>query len=423
MTPDLGRIEIPGAAEAEERAARVVAAAFADSPPRHRPRRAARPIAAVAVAVVLIAAVLSPPGRAFVDHVRRAVGVDHARPALFTLPAPGRILVTAGSGTWVTYADGSRRLLGAYDDASWSPFGRYIAATRPNELVTLDTEGTVRWTLARPGVRFPRWTGSATNTRIAFLSGDRLHVVAGDGKSDFVAGDAPAAGIPPAWSSSLGFILAYADTDGRVQALITAKGGSLWSATPPGAPQSVEWSSDGRQLLILSPAGSRSSTAPAAASSPASRRPTSPPWRTGRVPRRMPSSIARRPGAASRSARARCSALAASSAASPGRRTGAGSSSARRIRPVGVHPRRRKQDRRRVEYLRPVPLAVVPRGRGVVLRWIVGSGHSLSRSTLLLGVDAVTTSTPDTPGAPAAPAAPRDHDRHEREDEREASPS
>ena len=253
MTPDLGRIEVPGAAEAEQRAARIVAAAFADSPPRHPPRRVARPIAAAAVAVVLIAAVLSPPGRAFVDHVRRAVGVDHASPALFTLPAPGRILVTAGGGTWVTYADGSRRLLGSYDDASWSPFGRYIAAARPNELVTLDPEGTVHWTLARPGVRFPRWTGSATNTRIAFLSGNRLHVVPGDGKGDFVAGDAPAAGIPPAWSSGLGFILAYADTDGRVHALITAKGGSLWSATPPGAPQSVEWSSDGRQLLVLSP--------------------------------------------------------------------------------------------------------------------------------------------------------------------------
>ena len=34
---------------------------------------------------------------------------------------------------------------------------------------------------------------------------------------------------------------------------ITAKGGSLWDATPPGAPQSLEWSSDGRQLLVLSP--------------------------------------------------------------------------------------------------------------------------------------------------------------------------
>ena len=131
MTPDLNSIEVPGAAEAEERAARVVTAAFAESLPRHRTRRAARPIAAVAVAVVLIAAVLSPPGRAFVDHVRRAVGVDNAEPALFTLPAPGRLLVTAGSGTWIAYADGSRRLLGTYDDASWSPFGRYVAATAP----------------------------------------------------------------------------------------------------------------------------------------------------------------------------------------------------------------------------------------------------------------------------------------------------
>ena len=102
MTPDLGRFEVPGAAEAEERAGRVVAAAFAETLPRHRTHRVARPAVAIAVAVVLVAAVLSPPGRAFVDHVRRAVGVDHASPALFTLPAPGRILVTADSGTSVS---------------------------------------------------------------------------------------------------------------------------------------------------------------------------------------------------------------------------------------------------------------------------------------------------------------------------------
>ena len=251
MAPELDLIEVPGAADAEERAARIVAAAFAETLPRHRTRRAAGPVAAVAAALVLIAAVLSPPGRAFVDHVRRAVGVDHASPALFTLPAPGRLLVTADSGTWVASSDGSRRLLGSYDDASWSPFGRFLAATGANELVALDTEGTVRWTLARPGVRFPRWTGTPTNTRIAYLSGDRLHVVAGDGKGDFVAGAAPAAGISPAWSSRPGFILAYVDTDARVHALITAKGGELWAATPPGAPRSLAWSSDGRLRLAV----------------------------------------------------------------------------------------------------------------------------------------------------------------------------
>ena len=311
MTPELDRIEVPGAAEAEERAARVVAAAFADSPPRHRTRRVARPIAAVAVAVVLIAAVLSPPGRAFVDHVRRAVGVDHASPALFTLPAPGRLLVTAGSGTWVAYADGSRRLLGTYDDASWSPFGRYIAATRPNELVTLDTEGTVRWTLARPGVRFPRWTGSATNTRIAYLSGDRLHVVAGDGKGDFVAGDAPAAGIPPAWSSSLGFILAYAGTDGRVHCARHREGRLALerdAARPAAVARVVERRPAAARPLARQGLDPRRRPRPPA--SPARRRPTSPPWRIGRARPRTPSSTALRPGAASRSARARCSASA-----------------------------------------------------------------------------------------------------------------
>ena len=280
-------------------------------------------------------------------------------PALFTLPAPGRILVTAGSGTWVAYADGSRRLLGTYDDASWSPFGRYIAATRANELVTLDTEGTVRWTLARPGVRFPRWTGSATNTRIAYLSGNRLHVVAGDGKGDFVAGDAPAAGIPPAWSSSLGFILAYADTDGRVHALITAKGGLLWAATPPGAPQSVEWSSDGRQLLVLSPGrvsildGARGHLVGGEAGArrdrrgvPAGLRPTYAELHRSAAGSRV---TLGRTDAVQPRQRAPRSHLVAGRALAPRRLAG--------VRPVGVHPRRREQDRGGVEHLGPVPLA------------------------------------------------------------------
>ena len=194
--------------------------------------------------------------------MRRAVGVDHAAPALFTLPAPGRILVTAGSGTWVTSADGSPRLLGAYDDASWSPFGRYIAATRPNELVTLD-RGHRPLDARATRRRFPRWTGSATNTRIAFLSGNRLHVVAGDGKGDFVAGDAPAAGIPPAWSSSLGFILAYADTDGRIHALITAKGRlAVERGDAPGRrSRSSGRATAGELLILFARGGSRSSTA------------------------------------------------------------------------------------------------------------------------------------------------------------------
>ena len=71
-----------------------------------------------------------------------------------------------------------------YREASWSPFGRFVVASRPNELVALTPEGDVRWSLARPNIRFPRWGGTRTDTRIAYLSGDELRVVGGDGKGD-----------------------------------------------------------------------------------------------------------------------------------------------------------------------------------------------------------------------------------------------
>ena len=113
MRAELERIEIPGAADAEARAAGVVTRAYAERQPVPAAAVRARPLVAVAVVVALLAAVLSPPGRAFVDRVRRAVGIEGAKPALFSLPAPGRLLVHSDAGVWIAQADGSRRLLGA----------------------------------------------------------------------------------------------------------------------------------------------------------------------------------------------------------------------------------------------------------------------------------------------------------------------
>ena len=110
----------------------------------------------------------------------------------------------------------------------------------------------MRWTLARPGVRLPRWGGTATDTRIAYLSSDRLRVVAGDGTGDAAAGERPPAEVAPAWRAGFGFVLAYADTSGLVDALLLAKGGQLWTSEAPGTPRSLEWSSDAEQLLVLS---------------------------------------------------------------------------------------------------------------------------------------------------------------------------
>jgi hypothetical protein len=102
-----------------------------------------------ALAAVVAAATLSPPGRAVVDAVRKTIGIEHAQPALFRLPSPGRVLVSGGGGAWVVAADGSTRRIGDYNQASWSPHALYIVAATRNVLVALQPEEP-RWTRA-PG--------------------------------------------------------------------------------------------------------------------------------------------------------------------------------------------------------------------------------------------------------------------------------
>jgi hypothetical protein len=191
------RFVAPGEREAEERSWAVVRSAYAEREPVAWPRRHWQPLVALAVIAAIVAAALSPPGRSVVRSLREAVGVKEAEPALFSLPAPGQLLVTSRQGTWVVRADGSRRLLGHYGGAAFSPHGLYVAATRANQLVVVDPKGAVRWTLPRPAPRFPAWTGTRRDTRIAYLSGGRLRIVAGDGTGDYAVG--PAAPVAPVW--------------------------------------------------------------------------------------------------------------------------------------------------------------------------------------------------------------------------------
>lgn len=165
MRSRLEQVAVPDGDAGRERAREVVLTAFAEWEPVPRPA-GARPVAIVAAlaAAALALAASSPPGMAVVDRVREVVGVERAAPALFSLPAPGRLLVASDPGVWVVEADGKKRLLAGYRDASWSPFGRFIVATRDNELAALEPDGDVRWTLARPGVRDARW-GAPTSTR------------------------------------------------------------------------------------------------------------------------------------------------------------------------------------------------------------------------------------------------------------------
>jgi hypothetical protein len=246
----LSKYRAPGEREAGERAWSLVQTAYEAREPVAWPRRHAVPLVAAAAVVAVAAAALSPGGRALVHSFRKAVGVQHARTELFSLPAPGQLLVVGRSGTWLVRADGSRRRLGAYRDATFSPHGLFIAATRANELVALDLNGKERWVLARPSPRFPAWTGTHTDTRIAYLAGGRLHVVPGDGSDDRVIGQASA--VAPVWRPGLGYVVAY--VRGTTTIVRDVDTGAVLLRLPSDTrPQKLEWSSDGKLLLVFRP--------------------------------------------------------------------------------------------------------------------------------------------------------------------------
>jgi hypothetical protein len=257
MKRELERIEIPGEHESRERAWALAQSAFAHRSPVERHPRYVAVAVAVGVVLAVVSAGFSSPGKAVLDQIREAVGVENAAPALFSLPSPGRLLVHSDRGIWVVQQDGSRRLLGRYREASWSPFGRYVVAARANELAALEPDGTVRWTLARPGVSSPRWTGTQTDTRIAYVDRSGIRVVAGDGTGDrlLVRG----AQGPLAWQPGSRRVLAeIAGPEVRVQDVDTRH--VLWRARLAAGANRVPtlaWSADGRRLLVLQPFGLR----------------------------------------------------------------------------------------------------------------------------------------------------------------------
>jgi hypothetical protein len=244
---------VPDEHEARERAWRVVAEARTAMPATAR-RRPWRPALVAAAAGSLIVLALTPPGAAVGDWIRDTIdpGRDDARPALDSLPAPGRLLVTSDAGAWVVQADGSERRLGPYREADFSPRGLYVAVTRGRRLLAVDPKGEVRWSLTRSDpIRRPSWSAEP-GFRVAYLSGSGLRVVAGDGTAD--AALAPrVADVTPAWRPGRAHVLAYVDGAGRIVVQDTDRPGRRWRSAPGPRPLQLEWTPDGRRLLALSP--------------------------------------------------------------------------------------------------------------------------------------------------------------------------
>ena len=162
--------------------------------------------------------------------------------------------MTSDSGAWVVDRDGSRRLLGAYHDASWSPFGRFVVVAGENELSALEPDGDSRWSLARPGVRAcagraPRPTpGSRTSTAPGFAS-SRVTAPATACSSQTPAGRSP--------GGRVGFVLAHAAAGGRVVIRDVATGHIVGRSDRGVAPRALTWSDDGRRLLAVAPGSVR----------------------------------------------------------------------------------------------------------------------------------------------------------------------
>jgi Tol biopolymer transport system component len=274
----LRREPVPDAAAAEERAWQVISTAYAERIPAPPAGRGWRLAVVLAGATILAALLLSPAGAAVRDWIHDVVtGEGDAAPALTSLPASGELLVESELGPWIVQEDGSKRLIGAYGDAAFSPHGRYLAVADGRELaaVVADADavgqpaGTPHWTIDAPQhVSDPAWAPSGV--RVAYRSGEQLRAVSGDGKGDrAIAG--PIASVSPVWkplsaheeacvdaatgiASCAANVLAWVDAGRRVHIVDTDSGRSLLrhAVEPfPGEITDLAWSPDGHRLVVL----------------------------------------------------------------------------------------------------------------------------------------------------------------------------
>lgn len=249
----LREVSLPVPEDAEARGMRVVAAAYAQREGRGRTAvesRRSLPRLALALALATLAAalLLSPAGasvRDWVDDVFTA-STPRPEPTLAEIPGGGRLLVQSASGPWVVQPDGSRRLLGDYEEATWSPHGLFVAAVKGRTLSAVEPDGAPRWSIAASRrIAAPSW--SPSGERIAYRAGDALWVIAGDGTEDRLLGST--AHVSPSWSPVSDSSLAHVAGDGTLRIVNSESGAELAAAPALGGIGEMEWGADGRAIL------------------------------------------------------------------------------------------------------------------------------------------------------------------------------
>ena len=248
---ELGAPDEPGALE---RGLEVIRAAHAGErrmPSRRRP--ALRAGFAAVIAALAAALMLTPAGASVRDWIEEAVTVEEQRIPPLRLPAEGAILTVNDDGAWVLAADGSRRRLGDYEQATFSPNALNVAAVSGDELLAVDPRGELQWSISKPGRRItdPAWAPSAL--RIAYRAGPQLRIVEGDGSPDRLVA-ARVEPVAPAWRPHVPGeperdVLAYAEAGGGVRILDAAATAAGLPVVTDGTPRLLSWLDDGRLVV------------------------------------------------------------------------------------------------------------------------------------------------------------------------------
>jgi len=239
---------LPGEADAERRGREVVGAAYAERQP-HQPQVSMPRLAVtVAIALLLAALLLSPAGAAVRDWVGDVftTATPKPEPGLAEIPGGGQLLVQSADGPWVVQPDGSRRLLGDYDEATWSPRGLFVAVVDGETLTAVEPDGTPRWSLETGAmVADPRW--SPSGIRIAYRSGRNLRVTVANGTGDRLI-DANVAPVAPVWSPLGLNQLAYVDADETLRVVDVDSGAKLAKAPALPGVEMLDWGTSGALL-------------------------------------------------------------------------------------------------------------------------------------------------------------------------------
>ena len=259
LRQQLQAIDIPGDSAGEERSWRLIDAAFDELRPsgtdRISGRHRLRWLGASALALIAgTAFALTPAGaevREWLSNAVDDVGEPDAKPSSDPSSGPRLPARSDNRRDTIVRDDGSTRTLGEFDDVGWSPHGLYVAAVERQEFAGSSPppgrfvgRSPVRTGSATPPGPRMRASGSPTGAaKSCGRLGRRNQRREGRASKDVV----------PAWQPRTGHrnILAYADRIGRVRIVDVDSGRVLARGWLAGGPDSLDWTRDGSQLLLV----------------------------------------------------------------------------------------------------------------------------------------------------------------------------